>query len=189
MELTADVIKQYHLEQAQAKTLEEKQELFLRMVRNYKDFAILQHRKMWIWIAQQYAKGSKAEVAILKHKYIEEYCFNANVKYNCFCCEYAEYNTKGAFHYCYDCPIRWNGNNCTSRYSEYSEYSKIFKKSRALCDSPIPEDIEGFLKSSYFKSKRQYISAKEAIKQRRKCAKLAYKISQLPERKERSNED
>lgn len=51
MELTSEVIKQYHLEQAQAKTLEEKQELFLRMVRNYKDFAVLQHRKMWIWIA------------------------------------------------------------------------------------------------------------------------------------------
>lgn len=66
MELTAEVIKQYHLEQAQAETLEEKQELFLRMVRNYKDFAVLQHRKMWIWIAQQYAKGSKAELDFLK---------------------------------------------------------------------------------------------------------------------------
>lgn len=30
--------------------------------------------------------------------------------------------------------------------------------------------------------------AKEIMKQRRKCAKLAYKISQLPERKE-ANED
>ncbi len=61
MELTAEVIKQYHLEQAQAKTLEKKQELFLRMVRNYKDFAVLQHRKMWIWIAQQYAKKEEKQ--------------------------------------------------------------------------------------------------------------------------------
>lgn len=185
MELTAEVIKQYHLEQAQAETLEEKQELFLRMVRNYKDFAILQHRKMWIWIAKQYAKGRKTEVVKLKQEYIKECCFNANVDCDCFCCEYAEYNTKDLFYYCDDCPIKWIGNRCMSKSSEYL---KIFSKSSDLCDSPIPEDIEGFLKSSYFKSKRQYMLAKEAMKQRRKCAKLSYKISQLPERKE-ENED
>lgn len=186
MELTADVIKQYHLEQAQAETLKEKQELFLRMVRNYKDFAILQHRKMWIWIAKQYAKGSKAEPTKLKRYYIVNNCYNVEIHLNCFCCEYAEYNTKDLFYYCDDCPIKWIGNCCTSKSSEYL---KIVSKSRDLCDSPIPEDIEGFLKSSYFKSKRQYMLAKEAMKQRRKCAKLAYKISQLPERKEQSNED
>ena len=180
MELTSEVIKQYHLEQAQAKTLEEKQELFLRMVRNYKDFAVLQHRKMWIWIAQQYAKGRKREVANLKREYIKEYCFNADVLNYCFCCEYSE--SEECWSSCLKCPILWKDGYCSTKNS--SEYTQIIDKSNILCDSPIPEDIEGFLKSPYFIPKRYYMLAKEAMKQRRKCAKLAYKISQLPERKE-----
>lgn len=105
MELTAEVIKRYHLEQAQAETLEEKQELFLRMVRNHKDFAILQHRKMWIWIAQQYAKGRKTKVANLKREYIKEYCFNANVLNHCFCCEHL--GSEEGWSLCLKCPILW----------------------------------------------------------------------------------
>lgn len=175
MELTAEVIKQYHLEQAQAETLGEKRELFLRMVRNYKDFAILQHRRMWVWISQQYANGRKMEVGSLKRKYIKEHCFNVNILNNCFCCEYSGSS-------CLKCPILWKNINCSA--TDRSEYSLIVEKSHILCNNPIPEDIEGFLKSPYFKTKRQYMLAKNAMKQRRKCAKLAYKISQLPERKE-----
>lgn len=180
MELTTEVIKQYHLNILKCATLEEKQKMFLSQVRNNKDFAVLQHRKMWIWIAQQYAKGRKTYVVDLKREYIKEYCFNVNVQNNCFCCEYSagkEYSLQ-----CLKCPILWTNGFCWGAYS--SEYKLIANKSRILCVNPMPEDIEGFIKSPYFKTKRQYILAKEAMKQRRKCAKLAYKISQLPERKE-----
>lgn len=84
MELTLEVIKQYHLDILKCATLEQKQKMFLSQVRNNKDFAVLQHRKMWIWIAQQYAKGRKTEVANLKREYIKEYCFNAAVLNYCF---------------------------------------------------------------------------------------------------------
>lgn len=180
MELTLEVIKQYHLDILKCATLEQKQKMFLSQVRNNKDFAVLQHRKMWIWIAQQYAKGRKTEVANLKREYIKEYCFNAAVINYCFCCEYSE--SEECWSSCLKCPILWKNGYCNMEYS--SEYALIVEKSNILCDNPIPENIEGFLKSSYFMPKRYYIMAKEAMKQRRKCAKLAYKISQLPERKE-----
>ena len=180
VELTEEVIKQYHLDILKCATLEEKQNMFLSQVRNNKDFAVLQHRKMWIWIAQQYAKGRKTYVADLKREYIKEYCFNANVLNNCFCCEYSE--DIQSWSSCLKCPILWKNIDCSA--TDRSEYSLIVEKSNILCDNPIPENIEGFLKSSYFMPKRYYIMAKEAMKQRRKCAKLAYKISQLPERKE-----
>ena len=180
MELTSEVIKQYHLDTLRCATLEEKQKMFLSQVRNNKDFAVLQHRKMWIWIAQQYAKGRKTNVGDLKKEYIKEYCFDANVTSHCFCCEYSE--NKENWSSCLKCPILWKNGYCNMKYS--FEYALIVEKSNILCHSSIPEDIEGFLKSSYFMPKRQYMLAKEAMNQRRKCAKLAYKISQLPERKE-----
>ena len=179
MEIT-EVIKQYHLDILKCATLEEKQKMFLSQVRNNKDFAVLQHRKMWIWIAQQYAKGRKINVRDLKREYIKEHCFNANVLSHCFCCEYSA--NKADSLQCLKCPVLWK-NVCCS-ISNGSEYSLIVEKSDSLCDNPFPEDIERFLKSPYFTPKRYYIMAKEAMKQRRKCAKLAYKISQLPERKE-----
>lgn len=179
-ELTMEIIKQYHLDILKCATLEEKQNMFLSQVRNNKDFAVLQHRKMWIWIAQQYAKGRKAYVADLKREYIKEYCFNAVVLNYCFCCEYSE--SEECWSSCLKCPILWKDGHCSMKNS--SEYTRMIDKSYILCDNPIPEDIEGFLKSPYFKTKRYFILAKEAMKQRRKCAKLAYKISQLPERKE-----
>lgn len=40
----------------------EKQKIFLSKIRNDKVFAISQHRKMWIWIAQQYAKCRKENI-------------------------------------------------------------------------------------------------------------------------------
>lgn len=180
MELTAEVIKQYHLDILKCATLEQKQKMFLSQVRNNKDFAVLQHRKMWIWIAQQYAKGRKTEVANLKREYIKEYCFNAAVLNYCFCCEYSE--SEECWSSCLKCPILWKDGYCSTKNS--SEYTQIIGKSNILCNNPIPENIEEFLKSSYFMPKRYYMLAKEAMKQRRKCAKLAYKISQLPERKE-----
>lgn len=180
MELTAEVIKQYHLDTLKCATLEEKQNMFLSQVRNNKDFAVLQHRKMWIWIAQQYAKGRKTYVADLKREYIKEYCFNADVLNYCFCCEYSE--SEECWSSCLKCPILWKNIDCSA--TDRSEYSLIVEKSHILCNNPISEDIEEFLKSPHFKTKRYYILAKEAMKQRRKCAKLAYKISQLPERKE-----
>ena len=179
MEITK-VIKQYHLDTLRCATLEEKQKMFLSQVRNNKDFAVLQHRKMWIWIAQQYAKGRKTEVANLKREYIKEYCFNAAVLNYCFCCEYSE--SEECWSSCLKCPILWKDGYCSTKNS--SEYTQIIGKSNILCNNPITENIEEFLKSSYFMPKRYYMLAKEAMKQRRKCAKLAYKISQLPERKE-----
>lgn len=169
MELTAEVIKRYHLDILKCATLEEKQKMFLSQVRNNKDFAVLQHRKMWIWIAQQYAKGRKIEVANLKREYIKEYCFDTNIKSRCFCCEYSE--NKADLLQCLKCPILWKNGNCS--VNDNSEYGLMIKKSHILCDNPIPEDIEGFLKSPYFKTKRQYILVKRSNKAKEKMCKVS----------------
>lgn len=182
MELTAEVIKQYHLEQAQAETLEEKQELFIRMVRNYKDFAILQHRKMWIWIAQQYAKGSKAELGFLKRKYTIEHCNGAYISSNCFCCEYS-LSQESVFDMCEKCPIKWKYDDCCNDDSEYSKlHDYIFDY------VTMRHNISVYLESDNFIPKKYYTMLRKETKLKHKVVKLAYKISQLPERKE-ENED
>lgn len=154
----------------------EKQKIFLSKIRNDKVFAISQHRKMWIWIAQQYAKCRKETVGHLKREYIKKYCFDADVFCFCFCCEYVLCNKKRHIERCSNCILKWSENSCIN---EDSEYERLVDAVNILCDSQIPGI--GFLKSPYFKSKRQNALAKELIKQGRKCAKLAYKISQLPE--------
>lgn len=182
MELTAEVIKQYRLEQAQAKTLEEKQELFLRMVRNYNDFAILQHRKMWIWIAKQYAKGSKAELGFLKRKYIMEHCYGAYIRSHCFCCEYSS-SQKGTLNMCESCPIQWHYDGCCDDESEYE--TLIVYIDDYTC---IGYNISRYLAFDNFIPKKYYAMLRKETKLKHKVVKLAYKISQLPERKE-ENED
>lgn len=152
----------------------EKQKIFLSKVRNDKDFAISQHRKMWIWISRQYAKCRKETVGHLKREYIKKYCFNADVFCFCFCCEYVWNNKERHIERCSNCILKWSEKSCTNKDSEYERLADAVN---ILCDS---QRIE-FLKSPYFKSKKQNALAKELIKQGRKCAKLAYKISQLPE--------
>lgn len=173
MELTAEVIKQYHLDILKCATLEEKQKMFLSQVKNNKDFAVLQHRKMWIWIAQQYAKGRKTEVANLKREYIKEKFFNVDMYSNCFCCEYAHNNS--FLHMCSYCPLVWtNEYCCETDESEYNLISDIYVKYEYLS-----ENIKYFPKKYGTKKFRRKL---EMLK--RRLVKVAYKISQLPERKE-----
>ena len=182
MELTADVIKQYHLDILKCATLEEKQNMFLSQVRNNKDFAILQHRKMWIWIAKQYAKGSKTEVGFLKRKYIIEHCYSAYIMSNCFCCEYSS-RQEYVFNMCTKCPIQWKYNDCCNDDSEYATLQDY------ICDyTYIGYDISRYLASDNFIPKKYYAMLRKETKLKHKVVKLAYKISQLPERKE-INED
>ena len=183
MELTAEVIKQYHLDILKCATLEEKQNMFLSQVRNNKDFAILQHRKMWIWIAQQYAKGSKVEVRILKKQYIKEKCFNVYMHSNCFCCEYASYEM--GLCKCVCCPLSWVDEFCLN--TDSSEYNLILDCYFNYAE--MSHDISKYLASNNFILNKYYAMLRKETKLKHKVVKLAYKISQLPERKERSNED
>lgn len=90
----------------------EKQKIFLSQVRNDKDFAISQHRKMWIWIAQQYAKCRKETVGHLKREYIKKYCFDSDVFCFCFCCEYVWGNKNRHIERCSNCILKWSENSC-----------------------------------------------------------------------------
>ncbi len=183
MELTAEVIKRYHLDILKCATLEEKQNMFLSQVRNNKDFAILQHRKMWIWIAQQYAKGSKTAVESLKIEYASIYCYGAKIMSHCFCCEYSS-SQENVFDMCEKCPIQWKYDDCCNDDSEYSKLHDYIFDYVTMVD-----DISNYLESDDYIPKKYYAMLRRETKLKHKVVKLAYKISQLPERKGRSNED
>lgn len=56
---------------------------------------IIEHRKMWNWLADQYEAGH----FVSKADYIDQTGFG-EVTLNCFCCDYDD-------NYCLDCPICW----------------------------------------------------------------------------------
>lgn len=82
--------------------------------------AIIWHRKMWQWIAEQYKTGRMEWVIDLK----TEYCYSRklHVENHCFCCEYAMSKVKDYDDYCNYCPVVWGTEEkCEAYYCEQKE--------------------------------------------------------------------
>ena len=115
--------------------------------------AIIEHRKMWNWIADNLGK-TKGTVYDLKVIYCEENGF----KYlcaHCFCCQYAHFN-------CDYCPLYWGSEN-----DEFNTY----------CESDI-ENAVNWLNSDSLSMKNKF---KEAAEIARKIANLPEKVYQNKE--------
>lgn len=91
--------------------------------------AIIWHRKMWRWIAEQYRAGKMIDVIDLK----TEFCRSRrlSVQHHCFCCEYAMQKNVLEYDYCCECPIIWGTEKekdeyfCEGRIDTISPYWKL----------------------------------------------------------------
>lgn len=94
-----------------------------------KERAIIEHRKMWKWIANQYKKGSQKDVRTLKKDYLKDKY--EDVLSNCFCCEYDKQKGNNM---CNKCPIIWgteeqiNEISCTANGSPYKKIVDLTEK-------------------------------------------------------------
>lgn len=72
-----------------------------------KEQAIIEHRKMWNWIADQYKNRCINYIYNVEQKYIDE-CTNYSadeIESNSFCCEYSNQNDVSDS--CDSCPLAW----------------------------------------------------------------------------------
>lgn len=138
---------------------EEKNKSFEYRIIHDRDFVIEQHRKMWRYIANEVLKGEYS-ILLLKLGYIEKQTKD-KIKNNCFLCNYA--SRKNDFKtMCTMCPIVWKRGFCCNYGSEYNKFMKF------ICMLLYEE----------------YVNEKEKKHLIRRASKLAYNISELPERKE-----
>lgn len=79
-----------------------------------REYAIKMHRKMWLWIAEQYrtdsaiAKELWYDVALLKRKFVADFeSRNVRVSHNCYCCQYNEEHEHWPGCLCSSCPMKW----------------------------------------------------------------------------------
>lgn len=74
-----------------------------------KEQAVVEHRRMWNWIAQQYRAGEHHNVEEMKRRYISgELGKSPDLICNhCFCCEYSIHTGKDSGGLCANCPIKW----------------------------------------------------------------------------------
>ena len=73
-----------------------------------KEQAIIEHRKMWNWIADQYKSGCINFIYDMEKKYIQE-CTNYSsdeIESWSFCCEYTDQNDEKDS--CNKCPLVWD---------------------------------------------------------------------------------
>lgn len=81
--------------------------------------AIAEHRKMWIWIADELEKGNYVD----KPDYLKSHGFNSNeIIAHCFLCTY----TDGI---CWKCPLSWKNGLCFEKGSEYERFCHDFLNS------------------------------------------------------------
>lgn len=128
-------------------------------------WTVFNHRKMWIYIAETYAKYLGKEIVRIKHipsviKIKEDYIASGvsgkyRIHNNCFLCDYV--TNMNCFPPCDSCPLLWDNNNifknCSSSY-----YGAIYDKDTMSNDHKVKQKIL------------------------KKMVKLAYKIADLPER-------
>lgn len=74
-----------------------------------KEQAVVEHRRMWNWIAQQYRAGERYNVEEMKRRYISgELGKSPDLICNhCFCCEYSVQVGNDSDGPCDNCPIKW----------------------------------------------------------------------------------
>lgn len=123
--------------------------------------AIIEHRKMWNWIAEECLKRKKK---VLK----ADYLFNENKRYypplHCYCCGYAMQHVKdyddGYPQRCRYCPIDW-GSNGIRKFT----CIEIFNNSNGLIREGLYRKYELLNDNNY-----------------KVAASLAKQIAELPER-------
>lgn len=100
-----------------------------------KEETITEHRKMWNWIAEQYANGKKDDIDVLKEKYVLEkgityLCFN------CFSCDYTSQfsGLRGKNAVCSRCPFVWE--------NSHSEEGADCLEAAYLCLSSLTHNID-----------------------------------------------
>ncbi|MGN0464924.1 MAG: hypothetical protein ACI4F9_01075 [Lachnospiraceae bacterium] len=83
--------------------------------------AILEHRKMWYWIADQYESGQCECPYLMKDRYIRTLGIGY-VENKCFCCEYVFIEEYGD---CNKCPINFGYGDCACDRNVESPYRKL----------------------------------------------------------------
>ena len=133
-----------------------------------KEQAIIEHRKMWNWIADQYKQCSKANVHNLKRMYLHEKNMEG-IYGHCFLCNYAGNNESSYGNYAFNCdqcllqwPVPQDSNieegYCTDKYDLNDQYG-----------------LYGMLESEYDENGNRLVFKEKA--------NIAKQIANLPERK------
>ena len=123
-----------------------------------KELALIDHRKMWNWIANQ---TEKRGLVMTKSDYLEDFYPNGpSIMHDCFCCEYTDKNRHLIDSYgksrCTLCPIDWGDNTHVQTIPQYCERPR----------SPYTKWKECFANNDY-----------------EQAVKFAREIANLPERK------
>ena len=94
-----------------------------------KEQSVIEHRRMWNWIAQQYRMGKRYNVEEMKSWYISDVLGKSPdlIHNRCFCCEYSVQAGECQSGLCDNCPIKWP--------SVVDEYFCL--------DACVPNDEEG----------------------------------------------
>lgn len=118
-----------------------------------KQEAIEEHRKMWLWITTETIRLKRK---VNKLEYLRHFNYDwHSIKCFCFCCEYDRQMDNGENYHCEFCPIDWNSNmNIYMCLGKYKEYDSLSLYGEWITTSDY-----------------------------KKAALIAYKISNLPERK------
>ena len=129
-----------------------------------KEQAIIEHRKMWNWIADQYKNRCINYIYDVEQKYIDE-CTNYSsdeIESNSFCCEFSNQNDVSDS--CDSCPLVW-GN----------------VKGFAYCLESYEINKDGDVRGLYAKVADETWDSSEINFD--KVYKLCKQIANLPERK------
>lgn len=111
-----------------------------------KQRAIIEHRRMWNWIAEhgwevyQLLNNKHKTLGIIKRFYLElnhDKVIVSKPHFSCFCCEYVKRNLENPeILDCSKCPLDWgNGKTCNNDYN--SLFSRLCLK---IEDLTITED-------------------------------------------------
>lgn len=105
--------------------------------------AIIEHRKMWNWIADE---TLKRERKVDKEDYFREHREYSQIPIHfCWCCEYCEYIE---MRFCNECIIDWGFERCTNTHSSYRnwrqcdnyDYIEAAKYAKQIAELPERQD-------------------------------------------------
>lgn len=98
-----------------------------------KEDYIKMHREMWNWIADNIKdlimNKHVKDILEAKELFIQNYLIGTDIRFNCFCCEYAIIESQDEYYYCNYCPLNWN----SKRYEfmcEHNDSANWYKANR-----------------------------------------------------------
>lgn len=127
--------------------------------------AIVEHRKMWLWISRQIMKDyikDKQVRTIYSYKcvYLNNVYPKEHIKCKCFCCEYVTQHGNMCHK---DCPLYWNDECRAFTCDDFFEHGYY-------------DVITDIIKESFSVEGYAFVTLKEA----KRAARMAYKIAMLP---------